>query len=358
MQIAQQAPFRSFHIKIRRDRLLKSAIIGLSAAAFAAGAVLLLSKLLEFSSNFSLLGLVALPLGFALSFCLQKADRRTLARTLDDRFALHERVQTMIAFSDSDEPLAQVQRADAQARLAEISPRRMGFSHLAFYIAFPVVSLALLAAAMLFPTATEPTVPTTKPTAPPREITDWEWQALDELIETVRASAADETCMKPQTLAALENLRTRLERGVSETALPTAVQTTVTAVNNAEAEANAQDTLSEHQKEINTEVCLSTVAKLYEIFKLTKPTEEVETTPEDNPSEGDTDSSNASGGSNDQAAASNDRIFDPDQGSVLYKYVIGDYLAAMDKAFEEEVLSYEEWYDYMQAYFGALNTPR
>ena len=47
----------------------------------------------------------------------------------------------------------------------------------------------------------------TEPVDPPREVTDWEWQALDELIEYVKASEKADTVAKTGIVSELAGLR-------------------------------------------------------------------------------------------------------------------------------------------------------
>lgn len=355
MQAVQHDPFILFQKQAYRNGWLKSIIIGFSAAMAAVGAILLMSKLLSFSAVFCLFGLVALPLGCAISLIFHRTSDSMLAKRLDKTFELHEKTQTMVEFAKSDGIIANIQREDARERLSEIPVRRMGFPHRTLYIVMPILCAALLITALVFPVSADLPDEDKVPEEPPRDITEWEWKALDELIETVRASAADETIMKPKTLDALENLRSRLQRGVTEIGLPLAVQTAVTAINNAEVEANEQEKLSDEQKEINTAVSQETIAALYSIFDIQSNDD---SNIDDSSKDDDTENNgSSSAGSDSTDAASNDRIFDPQEGSVLYKNVIHNYMNEMEQAFSEGVLSREEWYDYIIAYFNALNRP-
>lgn len=355
--MADQNNFGKFRRRARRDRCIKSGIVGASAAALAVGGILLASKWFGFPTAYSAAGLVALPLGVLVAVLLLRMSDRRLARRMDDELSLNERVQTMLTFADSDECIPQLQRADTEARLAAIPTKQLAFSGLWLYILLPVLTAALLVGAILVPARAEnrptpaPDGGETETQSPPREITDWEWKALDELIAYVQASGADAEIMKPRTVTALENLRTLLQNGVSEESFPSIVGVTVTEINNSEVDANASPELSDRQKEINSELARYTVTKLYEIFGLIQKEE-----PND-PEQGEEDEKNPNqswNGTGDVVMGADEKLFDADQGYVSYPDVINAYYGEINKAFREGALSEEEWYEFIMTYFKYL----
>lgn len=358
--MADRTIFNKFRRRARRDVWVKSILLGVAAAAFGVGGVLLAAKLADFPELYCLAGLVALPLVWGISFAVLRQSDRRLARRMDDELDLRERVQTMVAFADSDDAMVRIQREDTQNRLSEIPTRRLRFSGLALYILLPVLALGLFAGAVICPSQAAEPAPEPDPieTSPPRDITEWEWQALDELIEYVRASEADESIMKPGVISALEDLRALLVRGVTEDSLPMFVTVTVTEVNNLEVEANQaladsalSETVIEHQQGINTAVARYTVSKLCEIFKVDMPADPDDTSSDEQESSGNDQSWDASG---DITMGANDRMFDSATGYTAYKNVIDDYYAEVNKAFREGVISKDEWYEYVITYFGYL----
>lgn len=352
--------FNKFRRRARRDVWIKSSILGVAAAAFCVGGVLLAAKLAGFSELYCCAGLIALPAVWGIAYAVLRQSDRRLARRMDRELDLRERVQTMVAFSESEEDMVRIQREDTQRRLAELPTRRLRFTGLAAYILLPVLAAALCIGAVICPSgAAEPAPdPDVVETVPPRDITEWEWQALDELIEYVRTSEADETVMKPGVITALEDLRALLLRGVTEESLPMFVSVTVTEVNNLEVEANQRldsaglsEEVATHQKERNTEVARYTVSKLCEIFRVDMPSQP------DSPDEQEPETSDGEQswiGSGEISMGANDRMFDADLGYVAYKTVINEYYAEISKAFHEGALSEDEWYEYLMTYFGYL----
>ncbi len=345
--------FQAFIKRSRRDALIKCASVGASAALAAVGAILLAAKLAGFGLTYCLLGLIALPVGAAVCFAFVHEGPRRLSRRMDDTFALGERVQTMLEFEGADGEMIKLQREDAEDKLAQIPVKRLKLQGLWLYILLPVLSVSLLLGAFICPEAAEEE-PGIRPgeEEPPRDITDWEWKALDELIEYVRASDADPDVMKPETLSSLEGLRSLLLVGVSDQSLKLFVSQTATEINNIETKAN-EGKLTEQQKVQNTEVARYAVSKLYEIFGMTEPVESGgEDT--DKKDDGDGNGEQNSGAFGDVNMAANDLMFDPKRGYVKYGEVIDEYNAEIQKAFGDGVLSDEELYAFIMAYFGYL----
>lgn len=345
--------FQLFWNKNRRDTWTKAAIIGASAAALAVGVLLLLSKLTNIPSWYCLLGIIALPIGTGLFLLFKRSSFQKLAKRMDIEFQLHEKVQTMIAFEKSDDAMVLIQREDTLQKLGQIPTRQLRFANLWLYILLPVLACAMLVTAVACPSQQETPQEDPPYVAPPRDITDWEWAALDDLMEYVKNSEADAQIMKPKTFNALNDLRNLLLKGVSETSLPVFVNTTVTQINNIRTDANSQEGLTDRQMEINDEVGVYTVNTLCQIFGLNPPQEPDETEkPGENEDENKDPSS--SGGTGDVTMGANDKLFDSLQGYVAYKDVIADYYGEINKALQEGVLSEDEWYDYLMTYFRYL----
>lgn len=341
-------PFQLLWQKSRRDLWLKAAIIGASAALLAVGILLLLAKRSDLSPTLCLLGVIALPVGSGLFLLLKRNNHRKFAKTLDGDFALHEKVQTMIAFEQSDTDMAALQREDTLRRLAQIPPKKLRFGNLWVYILLPVLALAMMGTAIACPEKQEQ--PYVEPYEPPVEITDWEWEALDKLIDYVQTSKADEQILKQETLKALRALKSLLLGGVTESSLNGIVQTTITQISNARATAADSVQITEEQKTINEEVYRYTIEKLCEIFRVENATDDPVKDPD---SPGDKIDDGKWNGSGELNMGANEQMFDPQEGYVPYGNVIGKYQTEINKAFAEGNLTQEE-YDYLTAYFGLL----
>lgn len=340
--------FQLFWKKSRRDILVKAAIIGASAAILAVGILLLHAKRSDLASTACLFGLIALPLVSGLFLLLMRSNYKKFAKALDSDFSLHEKVQTMIEFEQSESEMVALQREDTQRRLAQIPLKQLRFRNLWIYILLPVLALAMMGTAIACPEKQEE--PYVEPYEPPVEITDWEWEALDKLIVYVQTSKADEQILKPETLKALRALKSLLLGGVTESSLNGIVQTTITQISNARATAADSVQITEEQKTINEEVYRYTIEKLCEIFRVENTTDDPV---EDPDSPGDKIDDGKWNGSGELNMGANEQMFDPQEGYVLYGNVIGKYQTEINKAFAEGNLTQEE-YDYLTAYFGLL----
>lgn len=337
----------------RRDRRIiwiEALIVGISSAIGAIGMLLLLSKFIEIPGKLCLLGAVALPIGTGLFLLFQRSNYKKLAKRLDGDFSLNEKVQTMIAFEHLDDPMVQIQREDTMRRLAQIPTKRLRFKSAWIYCLLPLLACAMMVTGAACPS--QIAVPEEEPpyVEPPRDITDWEWAALDELMVYVQNSEADAAVMKPRTYAALSDLRNLLLKGVTESNLTGFVNTTVRQVNNIKEEANGHENMSSRQQQINEEVCRYVVDTLQEIFRIKDTEQEPVNDPSD---EGNGDLSGV-GGDGEEVLGAEDRLFDPARGYTAYKNVIDAYYSDIDKAMTEGVLSEEEWLDYLTSYFDYL----
>lgn len=345
-------PFELFRQKNRRNILIQAAIIGLSTAALACAVLLLTAKICDFSIGYCLLGLAALPIGAGLFLLFKRSSAMQFAKTLDNEFCLHEKVQTMIAFEHSGEEMVKIQREDTMQKLDAVARKNLRFRRPWLYALLPILAAALMVTAIAYPE--KPDEPYVEPPEPPAQITDWEWAALDDLIDYVKNSEADETYMKPNTLRALYALKNLLLDGVAESSLHGVVTTTVTAVNNARQTAeNELDETQTYQMQVNEAVCEYTVSKLYEIFKIDAATDDP-IDPDQGDDTGDDDDPNSSwDGSGELNMGADDKLFDALLGYVAYGDVIADYQTQINRAFVNGVLTQEQ-YDYLMAYFGYL----
>lgn len=349
---SMQDQFKLFYKKSRRDLIIKSIIIGLSAAALAIGGLLLMTKILRLDSVICLIGVSALPIGFALSYLLHRRSIRRLALRMDGDFGLHEKVQTMIAFEKSDDSMVRIQREDTERILGEITSKKLKFQNIWLYALLPVMTLAILGAAIAFPKkADAPVDPNPGEKEPIREITEWEWKALDELILYVQNSEADAEVLKPKTVTSLMSLRDLLkEREVSQSSLQNFANVTMNEIENARIEAENLENITDAQKSINREVTNYVVAKLCEIFGLNPP----QIIEDDDPASDNNNNPDTPSHGSDVSMGADDRIYNTDKGYVKYQDVISGYYRELDEAFHDGVLSEDDWYDFMMSYFRYL----
>lgn len=350
--------FLLFLKKARRETYIKALAVGASAALALTGGLLLAAKLLIWPLWYCLFGIAALPIGAGLFVLLHRISARKLAKRLDNTFELREKVQTMIAFEDSQEPMAVLQREDTLEKLSQIPTKKLPFARLWVYTLLPALALSLMVTALACPTRVEE--PDHGPVEPPRDITDWEWKALDSLIDYVIHSEADENIMKPKTLSALRNLKSLLQNGVSESSLQSFVKTVTTQVRNIEIEASGQEGISEHQKQLNNEVCTKVVDELCSIFGIENTVEDPgEKEPDDKKDDDEEDGpGNGSSGTGNLEMASDERLFDELLGYVRYAEVFNTYYQPVLDALDNGMIAKDEWAEYLMDYFERLSSKK
>lgn len=168
--------------------LLKSILAGLSVGLAVSAVLIFLYNhevvaLLPLSS--ALIGAsVAIAVGVPLFFIIKGTDK-TLARQIDESFALNEKVQTMLAYKDEHGAILELQREDADSALAAIKTGALKPRRLWIYIICLLLGAALLVCSLVILPEPEPYVP---PVEEPFALTDIQIAALEELIAYVETS--------------------------------------------------------------------------------------------------------------------------------------------------------------------------
>ena len=173
---------------------LRSLMLGLALGFFIAAAALIASKLFAFSYHSVIW--IAVSAGVsavatALLFLLSLRSDLRVAEKLDAEVLDHERVQTMIAFRDTDSEIVLLQREDTERRLAAVKTGRAKTRGIWIAALLLAVSLALTAVAFVIPAKSE--------TPPDVEIPideyekSWRISRLNSLIDMVENSLMTES---------------------------------------------------------------------------------------------------------------------------------------------------------------------
>lgn len=356
--------FKKFKKKVWLEILIKCLSFGLAAAFLAVDAVFVPCKLLGIDIlwlYYILIGLGGFILGALTAFLIFRTNDKKIAMRLDRELGLKERVQTAYEYGGQSSDVLDLQREDASAVLGGVSVKSLKFANIAALVlsgAIAIVGIAALPVtvsavpAVFAPKSEEP------PVEPPRDVTDWEWAALDDLIEYVRNTKKADAVVKTGMLLQLESLKGALLNGVSNSSLSAFVENTVANIHNIVKDANDRG-ISDEQKELNTEDETYVINKLYEIFKLkpvggndgSDPSGGENKPPEDDPSKNPNDKP---GG---EIAGNNVPFFDPETGyTTASDSAIRDkYYQIVERAFEEGTISREEWEYIMATYFADLS---
>ena len=181
--------FERIKQKTRRIRLCRATLLAIALSALALGALLWLSVLKVWNAGLLLLILIPLSVFCAtwgLTFCLTRLSDDALAKLLDERFGLQERVQTMRDHRYFTLPIYLLQRKDAEAALAKIEKKAVPFRRLWLCILALAVGVGALVSAILYVPAPEPPPP--PPVDVPFALTALQEAAMEELIAYVQAS--------------------------------------------------------------------------------------------------------------------------------------------------------------------------
>ena len=358
--------FNRFKKRVWRDVFIKCGVAGLAAGFFAVAVVLLALRLSEIHLFWAIYVLIAVggcALGFGVAFLLLRTDDSKIAKRLDAELGLKERAQTAFYYQNESGDMIEAMCKDAGVVLASIPTKMLPFKNLAVTIALSCVlagsagGLPLIMA--MTPSAEDRNPAATTPVEPPRKVTDWEWEALDELIAYVKASKKADSYVKTGATEQLEGLRAILVAGVSQSSLTSFVRNTANEIRNIVTDANDRAASAE-QKELNTEEGNYIVNRLYEIFSLTPESGGGEEKP---PEEGNGDEKDPNGGGGTGTGKLNiddTPFFDPekaDKGESGYAKlgeVRDEYYQKAQQALNEGVISKEEWELIVSTYFSDL----
>lgn len=221
--------FRKFKKRLRLWRLIKVILAGVSVGTLAFGLCLILEKLeiIKLSQGLSALlaGGCALLAATVVFLALWTTDKK-LARQLDAGFSLHERVQTMVAFSQERGGMYELQREDVQRTLAEIPRRRLRAKRLWIYLILLAIGVGTLTSGLL--------IKEKEPYIPPEEVIPFELSAMqeagiEELIRYVDSSEMEEP-YKSDILQALSQLLESLRAATTEPEMQAALAKALTAI--------------------------------------------------------------------------------------------------------------------------------
>lgn len=276
--------FKKFKRKIIAHTIIESAVYGIVAGLIVVAAMLLPLTLTEVTVNvgiYIVAGVGIFLIVGALTFFLQFPTDKRIALRLDNELSLNEKVQTMVAFRRSEEPMAVIQRADASSRLSAAGTKTIKFKKAWQCSVASVVAVGLFAGALsvaILNTDYEPA----------DAVSDWTLVRLRNLISTVESSSLDEE-PKTITLNELNNildavydeetqtatLLTHSERVELVTGAIVRIDSAIDAVISAEVigtslyEMSADEILSEmgiHMRALSSGTCYSSFQTLSNVF--------------------------------------------------------------------------------------------
>lgn len=355
--------FKKFKKKVWFDILIKCIAAGAAAGLFAVVCTLLPCRLYGVNLlwvYYALIALAGVALGGGAAFLFLRTNDKKIAMRLDKELNLQERVQTAYEFGGAQGDILDLQRVNASSALGSVPLKALPFKNIVATILCGAIALLSIPAIPLIATLVPPVFASTEEIPEdekPRPITDWEWKALDELIEYVRASKKADAAARAGMLTPLNGLRTVLLDGVSQASLTGFVQGAVSDIRNGVSDANGRAGITDEQKALNSEEESYVVNRLYEIFSLQPKQDDPENpdNPKDPEDPEDPDNPDDPWGEQD---VNSTPFFDPEKGAIKLGDAIDDYYKEVQKALEDGTISREEWENIMVTYFANLNNKK
>ncbi len=196
--------------KILTQIIAKAALLGLSLGLLVASAIALVQKLTieEIGVTLCILvGLAVLVVASGAFLLINYPTEKKIAKTLDERLALKEKVQTMLAYKENKGPIYQLQREDTDKSLVGAKIKAFGYKSIIAFILCILLGIGMIVAVNLIPDTVEPPVEIPEV---PFEITEIQIAAIEELIAYVNASETEEP-FKANTVTALTTLLDELK---------------------------------------------------------------------------------------------------------------------------------------------------
>lgn len=187
---------------------------------------------------------VAAGCGGLFYLILRPNDKR-IAKKLDGRYGLNQKVQTMVEFSAEDGAMLRLQREQTDNALSEAAAKRVDLSLLWKFILIPIVAVAMLLCGIFVP-AQKTGNPDT-----PYDMTLVQKTALTSLIKETESSDLEDG-LKTSAVAALNELLNGLENAQSQSVMRKAVIAAVVIIDNLVVDADSYLKIVPSLKEENS----------------------------------------------------------------------------------------------------------
>lgn len=224
--------------------IVRSAALGLAVCLLSAGVLLMLDKwnVMTVPLWCYAVGIGAGLLVGAVTFLLLRKGDLRLAERIDREFGLRERVQTMVAFQGEDSDMLRIQREDTEERLRQVKSVGAKKTAMVLHMVALVLAVAVFAVGLILPA--QAVVEPPAPTEPAYEVTNWQEDAMRELIAYAEKSDMSEDA-KAQVVEQLEKLLDDLLRGVTEAQMKPTVISAVSQIYRINDQANSHDAITE-----------------------------------------------------------------------------------------------------------------
>lgn len=189
--------FEKIKKKIRLATIIKFVLFGLALGVLAAAVFVITQKMLTRTPQMGLaivIGGAVATVTALLSLWVKYPTEKRIAKRLDERLGMNEKVQTMVEFRGQDSAMLEMQRQNTEQVLSETPAGRLRSRRAWLHTVLPVLAIAVAAAAVLLPVRTESSAPVGEGPGEEDlwELTEWHVTAVRVLIEEVKASGMQE----------------------------------------------------------------------------------------------------------------------------------------------------------------------
>ncbi len=139
-------------------------------------------------------GIIAFVVFTVVAFLMFFPTEKRVAKKLDGKLELGEKLQTMVEFKEQSGDIITLQREDANKRLSEVPKKSLISKHIWIDAVIMIAAIALLVASIVMPVMTKPLDAPVDPDAESDEwvLDEWHITAVKSLIEEVKASSMQE----------------------------------------------------------------------------------------------------------------------------------------------------------------------
>ncbi len=205
--------FKKLKNRELKKRIAYSALMGISVGVLIFGVLFLIFKLTETPFpwyGYAISGAVGALVSVLLLWVFYPTDKR-YARTLDCKYGLGERVQTMVEFAGQEGAVLELQREQTEQALRALPTLKKDWKWAVKLFVLPLLATSVLVTSLAIPKPKQPQ-PATPPPPSGEEPFEWdEWVKLD--LETLIANVQSSTLtdnLKPAYVLLLEELLDKL----------------------------------------------------------------------------------------------------------------------------------------------------
>ncbi|MGN1373350.1 MAG: hypothetical protein ACI4VK_04810 [Candidatus Coproplasma sp.] len=221
--------------KYKRVAIISAIALGVFCGVIVACSLLLAFKLSEIELlwvYYVLIGVAAALLFTVPFYFLLRPNDKKLARKLDKKYSLNQRVQTMVEFSGEEGAMLTLQREQTNEALASVAKAHPDVKGLLKFLFIPVLAVAIACVSVFIP-AKKTTV-----IQPGFTLTEFQRKSVNQLIEKINSSSLSEG-LKFTTTTALSDMLEKLEDTTLQSRMKSTVISTIKAIDTIIADTNS-----------------------------------------------------------------------------------------------------------------------